>query len=256
MTAPRASATGSSRSAASEVRPSTSCAGEISSTATLISRYGMPQAKPSPRNSRSARRLMLASVASASDTAAARSGRGMLAVVGEEARLAGATRSATPAMQASPPAASAIVGVVSAAVVPATKSPIRGPPATTTVNTPLQPPAQVVRRRDLQDRRPVRRADHVGRAAQREEQHAEPQRAGEAERRHRGAVDDHGDHDRHVPAAGPCSPSRRTRTRSASRSPAPPAAGRPSAHPRRRSCPRRPGTAPAAAPAPSRTGRR
>lgn len=42
-----------------------------------------------------------------------------------------------------PPAASAIVGVVRAAVDPATKSPIRGPPATTTVKTPCSRPRRL-----------------------------------------------------------------------------------------------------------------
>ena len=43
---PRASATGSSSALARTVRASTSVLGEISSTATLISRYGTPQITP------------------------------------------------------------------------------------------------------------------------------------------------------------------------------------------------------------------
>ena len=41
----------------------------------------------------------------------------------------------------------------------------------------LQPPAQRVRRRGLQDRRAEDGADHVGGAGDRQEQHAEPEHA-------------------------------------------------------------------------------
>ena len=55
---PLARATGSSSTLASAVRARTSVLGEISSTATLISRYGMPQITPIARKRTQPRLLM------------------------------------------------------------------------------------------------------------------------------------------------------------------------------------------------------
>src|SRR3954453_18680704 len=114
-------------------------------------------------------------------------------------------------MQARPPETTESCVPKAAATEPASTSPIRGPPVTTTMNTPCSRPRRasgvatcriVLRKMALTmsagpggRQREVRGGeegvDHAGRPRDPEQQEREPQDAGEAEQRDRSAPDNH-----------------------------------------------------------------